>query len=192
MNNGRTTPWNPIPQGQYAANPELANQLTDNPVFASLMAEVHDLRERQRARWQYVYGFADQIAGQQTLPFTLTIEAGTDFKCEWLTASVFSYDAVNPTTFPIPNALGSTAWAGRGLSVSIHDEGSSRDLTSGFIPIELIATPGYGLNFQYPYPFKYHFRKNSQIRFDVRNRDGALRTHEFSFALLGYKYLVAS
>lgn len=181
-----------VPRGAFSGNPVLAEEISENPVFASLAHEVEDARERQAMRWQYIYGFADTIAGQTTLPFNITIESGTDFDCHWLTASAFSYDAVNASTFPVPNSAGLVDWAGRGLSVQITDSNSGRDLTSGFIPIELFGTPGYGLNFQKPYPFRYHFYRNSQIRFDVRNRDGALRTHEFAFALLGFKVITAS
>lgn len=183
---------NPMPGGPYAlSNPDLANQVSGNPVFASMMAELKDMRERQKLRWQYVYGFADDIAPNTTLPFTITIESGTDFRSKWLTMSAFNYDATNASIFPMPNSAGSTAWSGRGLSVAIHDESSGRDITSGYIPYELLATPGFGLNFQYPYPFNYHFQRNTQIRFDVRNREtnAARNDMQFAIALLGEKLL---
>lgn len=178
----------PMPLGNFAdENPEMATAISENPVFAAIANEVEHAREVQAMRYTYIYGFSDEIVGQQTLPFILTIEQGTDFQCLAMTASCFSYDDQDDSDFPIPNSAGLTAWAGRGLSVAITDSNAGRDLTSGFIPMELIATPGYGLNFQRPYPFKYHFYRNNKIRFDVRNRDNANRTHAFAFALLGYK-----
>jgi len=175
------------PDGGYTDNPVQAQTISNNQTFQAIANESAHMRQVQRMRWQYIYGFSDSIVGQQTSTFSLTIEQGTDFKSEFLTASAFSYDAGNATDFPIPNAIGSTAWAGRGLNVKITDSNSGRTLTSGEIPIELIAAPGYGLNFQHPYPFKYYFYRNNKINFDIRNRDNSDRTHDFAFALLGYK-----
>lgn len=160
-----------------------------NPTFQAIRNEVIDKREKQSVRWAYTYSLDDEIAGQQTKPYTLTIEQGTDFYMEYLTGRCFSYDASNATDFPIPNSAGSTAWAGRGLTMQITDSGSGRPLTSGFVPIETILTPGYGQNFQQPYPFRYYWYANSKIRFDIRNVDNSNRTHKFSIALKGYKYL---
>jgi len=184
--------YSPMPQGQYAdMNPEMADAISDSPVFASIANEVAHEREMQAMRYSFIYGIADTIAVQTTLPFILTIDQGSDFKCIAMTASMFNYDATDATDFPIPNSLGSTAWAGRGLSMMMTDTNAGRDLTSGFIPMELIGTPGYGLNFQNPYPFRYYFRRNNKIRFDVRNRDGVTDSGrsatEFAIALLGYK-----
>ena len=181
------------PQLYADMNPEMSEAISQSPVFASLANEVEHEREVQAMRYSYIYGIADTIACQTTAPFILTIDQGSDFKCLAITASAFNYDAAVATDFPIPNSLGSTAWAGRGLSVMMTDTNAGRDLTSGFIPFELIATPGYGLNFQNPYAFRYYFRRNNKIRFDVRNRDGvtalpAIRAaHQFAIALLGYK-----
>jgi len=180
---------NTMPAGQFSDSPELANQVASNPVFSSIAAEVEHERTVQAQRWNYTYVISDTLAGQVAAPFTMTIEQGTDFKCCFLTASAFSYSAGAATTFPIPNSAGSTAWAGRGLSLRITDTRSGRDLTSGFVPFELIGTPGYGLNFQQPFPFRYFFYRNSKIRFDIRNADAAARTHYFAIALNGYKIL---
>lgn len=186
MNNPRAT----MPEGLYASmNPEMATEISNNPVFASLAAQLANERDIAAMKYSFIYGIADDIAGQTTLPFTLTIEQGSDFKCEWITASAFSYDDANASDFPIPNSAGLTRWAGRGLSFMITDTRSGRDLTSDFIPFELMATPGYGMNFQYPYPFRYLFQRNAKVRFDVRNRDNATRTHAFSIGLLGHKVL---
>lgn len=168
-------------------NPEMANQIAANPTFAALANELLHKREVQAMKYFYCYVLNDEIAGQVTSPFSIQIEQGTDFDCKFMTASVFSYDADNDTDFPIPNSIGVIPWAGRGLSAQITDSRSGRQLTSGFVPFELFATPGYGLNFQRVFPITYLFARNSRIRFDIRNRDNADRTHSFSIALWGYK-----
>ena len=172
---------------RYSTNPEMEAAIRRNPTFSAITNEVAHEREVQARKWNYTYTLSASVVGQQTLPFNITIEQGTDFQALYLTGSVYSYDSQNATDFPVPNSLGSTAWAGRGLSVDVTDTRSSRKLTSGFVPIELILTPGYGLNFQAPYPFRYFFYANTKIRFDIRNRDNADRTHTIEIALNGYK-----
>lgn len=175
--------------GEPTRNPELAQEISQNQAFRNIANEVQFERERQAISWQYAYSLSGNITGQQTQIFNITIEQGTDFQSKWLTASFFSYHAENATDFPIPNSLGVTAWAGRGLSIKITDTTSGRELTSGFIAAELLGTPGYGLNFQNPYPWRYFFYRNTKIRFDIRNRDNSNRVHYFEFALTGYKIL---
>jgi len=182
---------------RYQDQPELAATIAGDPTFAALAAEVQHERKVQAMKWWYTYVLNDSIDGQGSSPFVITIEQGTDFKCCYLTASVFSYDDQNATSFPVPNSGGLTFWAGRGLTMRITDTRAGRDLTSGDVPFELFATPGYGLNFVKPFPFHYFFLRNSKIRFDIRNLDnvarkeanGATSGHVFSIALHGYKYL---
>lgn len=178
---------NRMPISNVSSNPEMAEEISRNPTFMSVTQQVLQERELQAQRWNYTYTLSDSIAGQVTAPYNITVEQGTDFKCLWLTASAFSYDSENASSFPVPNSLGATAWAGRGLSVQITDTSSGRELTSGFVAFELLGTPGYGLNFQNPFPLKYFFYRNTKIRFDVRNRDNSDRTHYFEVALNGYK-----
>lgn len=180
-----------MPNGMTDTNPVMAQQISENAVFASIANELQHQRIIQAQKWNYTYILNDNIDGQVTSPFYITIEQGTDFLSHWITASAYSYedDQGDATSFPIPNSLGVTNWAGRGLSVQITDMRSGRELTSGFVPFELLGTPGYGMNFQHPYPFKYLFQRNSKIRFDVRNRDNANRNHEFSISLNGFKVL---
>ena len=104
---------NPMPG--ITTNPEMATAIDDNPVFSALAQEVLHDREVSAMRHYFSYEVSGDVPGQVTLPFTLLIEQGSDFKCFAITGSCFSYDAVNTSTFPIPNALGVTAWAGRGL-----------------------------------------------------------------------------
>jgi hypothetical protein len=183
----------------YQDQPELAASIAADPVFSAIGEEVAHERKVQAMKWWYTYTLNDQINGQIAKPYILTIEQGTDFKCCYLTASAFSYDASIASSFPIPNSGGLTRWAGRGLTIRITDTRSGRNLTSGDVPFELFATPGYGLSFVKPFPFHYFFLRNSKIRFDIRNLDNALRiddpngtydaSHHFSIALHGYKYL---
>jgi hypothetical protein len=179
----------------YQDQPELSNAISQDPVFAALADEVNHERKVQAMRWWYTYVLSDTIDGQTSKPFTMTIEQGTDFKCCYMTASVFSYDASHASSFSIPNGGGYSYWAGRGVTIRVTDTRAGRDLTSGDVPIELFATPGYGLSFIKPFPFHYFFLRNSKIRFDIRNLDNANRSaanssaHAFNIALHGYKYL---
>jgi hypothetical protein len=178
-----------MPKSQYTENPEMANAISSNQVFSAIASEVEHERTVQAMRYNYTYSLSGSIVGQQTLPFEIVIEQGSDFSCQMMTGSAFSYDTGNATSFPIPNSLGATAWAGRGLSVNIVETRSGRTLTSGFVAWELLFAPGYAQGFQRPYPFRYHFYRNSKIRFDIRNRDNANRTHTFDVALNGYKII---
>ena len=177
---------------RYQDQPELQASISADPVFSALEEEVKHERKVQAMKWWYTYTLTDQISGQTSAPYSITIEQGTDFKCCYLTASAYSYDAGNATSFPIP---GATAFAGRGLTVRIIDTRAGRDLTSGDVPFELFATPGYGLSFIKPFPLHYFFARNSKIRFDIRNLDNAARSvangsaHQFAIAMHGYKIL---
>lgn len=179
---------NPMPQARYTPNnPVMANQISENAAFKSLAHEVAHERAVNAMKWVYTYTLSETVPGQSTQPFNIQIEQGTDFECKYMSISTFSYDDQNDTDYPIPNSLGATAWAGRGLSILITDTRSGRNLTSGYVPIELIASPAYGINMQSPIPFKYFFWRNTKIKFDIRNRDNANRTHEINIALHGYK-----
>lgn len=180
-------------RGGYSSNPDMAAEISANPTFSSIAQELLHEREVQAMKYDYIYTLSGSVPSAQTLPFNLTIEQGTDFKCLWMTMSAFSFDSDQgeETDFPIPNSGGFLYWAGRGLSVMITDTRSGRQLTSGFVPIELIATPGYGMNFQHPYPLRYLFYRNTKIRFDIRNRetDTDRANHSFEIALKGFKIL---
>ena len=177
----------PMPLSAFTdANQEMAEEIQGNPTFSAIMNQLMHEREVAAIKHKYVYSFTkDAIAGQTSAPVIVSIEQGSDFLCEEIYMSAFSYDACNNTSFPMP---GATAFACRGLSIQITETGSGRDLTNGWIPIELLATPGYGVNIQ-AHSLKWHmlFQRNAKIRFDVRNRDGALRTHDLSVAMVGSK-----
>lgn len=173
---------------RYVNNPELAHAVAQNPVFNAVDHQVQHDRDQQVVRWNYTYYVAGTVAAGATLPFNLTIEQGTDFKSNYMSGSAYAYDTATGSSFPVPNSSGLTSWAGRGLSVQITDTRSGRTLTSGYVPFELIMTPGYGMNFQHPYPFRYFWYRNTKIQFDIRNRDQI--SQEFAIALNGFKELV--
>jgi len=180
-------PLDRSPMPGFNTNPEMAAAIDANPVFSAIAQDVLHEREVQAMRHHFIYHVTGDVAGQQTLPFTFLVEQGADFKCFAVTGSGFSYDDSYASSYPIPNALGVTSWAGRGLSFMLTDTRSARELTSGFVPAELLLTPGYGQTFVNPYIFRYFFYRNSRIRLDVRNRDNANRTHSFDIAFHGYK-----
>lgn len=173
--------------GSSVDNPQFSQIISENPTFSSLAAELAHAREVQAMKSFYVYTLSGSLAGQASDVFTINIEQGSDFEIRFMTASAFSYDADDDSSFPIPNSLGVAAWAGRGLSMKITDAMAGRELTSGWLPFELIGTPGYGLNFQNVFPLKYLAYRNNKLRFDIRNRDNADRSHDFEIALCGYK-----
>lgn len=172
------------------------NLRVEDDTLAAVRAELEHERKVQSARWSYVYHVSGTVGvSPNTQQFSIQIEQGTDFHCRFMLGSAFSYDADagDATDFPIPNSLGVTTWAGRGLSVQITDTRAGRSLTDGFIPFEILFSPGYGINYQSPLRFKYHFYENSRVRFDVRNNDtpaGSTREHDFNISLLGYKIIV--
>lgn len=180
----------PMPTpGGYSQNPLMAEQIAQNPVFAAQTTQVAHEREAQKQRWIYNYHVTGSVIGGQTGVFEIPIEQGTDFQCRWMTGNAFSYASSPATDFPMPNSVGSTEWAGDGLSVNIVETRTGKTLTDGFVAFKDLFTPGYGLNFQYPFPWKHFFYRNSKIRFDVRNRDNGQRTHTFSITLNGYKVM---
>ena len=166
---------------------DFASEVASNPTFASIAQEVQHEREAQAIRQIYEYPISGEVRGQQTLPFIIQIEQGSDFSSRWITGSCDSYDAVNASSFPVPNSLGLTAWAGRGLMFMFTDTGSGTQLTSDFVAAENFLTPGYGIMFSSPKPFRNLFLRNSKVRVDVRNLDNNLRVHRFSLSLSGYK-----
>lgn len=183
---------------RYLDQPELAASIAASPVFSAVADEVMHERNVQAMKWAYAYTLNDTILGQTSKPFTITIEQGTDFVCKYMVASAFGYDKNNPSSYP---TFGNTSWASRGLTMRITDTRSGRELTSGDVPFELFATPGYGTAFVKPFPFRYTFLRNTKIRFDIRNNDNETfnasyiegessgEGHRFSIALHGFKYL---
>lgn len=164
-------------------------------VFKTVRAEQIHHREVQKYKYNFTYTVNALVNPSSTLPVFLTIEQDADFLIERITGSVYGPTDANAipaaanTDFPMPGIAAGAGFAGRGITLQITDTGAGRTLTNGFVPAELLLTPGYGIQFHLPYPVKYFARRNSKIRFDFRNRDTqANARHNIDIALNGTKY----
>jgi len=187
------------PLQSYERQPGLEQTLGGDPTFAAIMQEVMHERKCQAVKSMYDYVVTDYttgIIGGATFPAVITIEQGSDFLCTSVSISAFSYSATVATLFPMPSSSATPAlgWACRGLTVQITDTRAGRTLTSGEVPIELIGTPAYGVQFIKPMAFRYFMWRNSKIRFDLRCFDNptpvnaVYRVHYYGIALHGYKF----
>lgn len=163
-------------------------------VFKSIQQEQMHKRLNQKYKYNYTYQVEAIVANGTTAPTFLTITQDADFMIEKITGSAFGPvdsagvpQIAGATDFDMP---GTTAgFAGRGLSMQITDTGAARDLTNGFIPVETMLTPGYGIQLYLPYTIRYFARRNSRLRFDFRNQDTAVGLfHSITIALNGFKY----
>ncbi len=164
-------------------------------VFDQVATEQRHNAEVQKYKFNYTYTVSANVAPNTTTPFVLAIETDADFMFEKFTGSAYGpcTTAGIPTTgstdFPMPGIGAAAGFAGRGLTVEVKDVGSGRDLTRGAIPVELLLTPGYGINFHLPYPVKYFASRNSKIQFTFANRDTqADANHQVDIAINGYKF----
>lgn len=166
-------------------------------VFQSVEQETKHWREMQAVKYNYTYALSGIIDEASTEPLVLTIEEDADFLIERITGSCYGPtdadgipQAAN-TDFPMPGIAVGAGFAGRGLAMQLTDMGNGRELTNGFVPVELLLTPGYDLSFHLPYPIKYYILKRSSIRVDVRNRDTQTNArHQIDIAFNGTKYMV--
>lgn len=166
-----------------------------SPTFAAVAQQQVQNREIQRFKYQFIYTVSAIVAASSTVPQFLTVEQDADFLIERITGSCLGpvdanglYDAAGLTDFPQPGTTGGApTFAGRGLTINVVDQGAGRDLTQGFVPVENILTPGYDVGMFLPYPFKYFARRNSNIRFDIRNRDTQGR-QSCDIAVIGFKF----
>ena len=179
----------PMPQmGSAVDNVGMANAFNSNPVFSAVAQEMYQKREAQAVRWTRIYPISGTILAAETKTEIITIDQENDFDCQAFLASAFSYSATagQETDFPTPNNSNNRYWAMRGLTVELTDTSSGRMLTSGEVPIELIATPGYGASFQNPFPFRYYFYRNTKLRVVIRSRETHTgRSHNYEFAMVG-------
>jgi hypothetical protein len=163
--------------------------------FKSVEQQQLHNREIQRFKYQYSYSVSAIVAPSGSLPVILNIETDADFMVEKITGTVLGpvdsnglYDQAGLTDFPQPGTGGAApTFAGSGLTLQIVDQGAGRDLTNGFIPIENLLTPGYDVGMFLPYPYHYFARRNSNIRFDFRNRD-TQGSQSADITLTGYKF----
>ncbi|HEX3100395.1 MAG TPA: hypothetical protein VHQ01_01310 [Pyrinomonadaceae bacterium] len=190
---------NPNPSGQISPAPQFRN------AARSVEIEAQDHRDKQAYRYKFIFPQSVAVPNNGQRAFQIVVDADADFYAERLTGSALGpTDASGvrlltmPTQFPLVGASG-VGYADRGLMVSIKDGGSRIDLTDGFVPLELIFTPGYDIGtFYIPFPFKYYVRRNSKIVFTFINRDKAVDPsqtpqilyHFVSASLDGNKYLV--
>lgn len=170
------------------------------PAFASVVKNLQMERETQKYKYNFTYTVSDAIPNSETKPVFLTIEDDADFVPQRLTIS--SYGPTNEygvrqvnanTDFPLAGL--SVGYADRGLQVKITDSGSGRDLTNGYVNVELFGAPGYGVQMHQPFPYNTTFVARSQIRFEFKNRDNAVSDggtlyHFVSIAFNGWKYAV--
>lgn len=162
--------------------------------FASVAHEQLHNRNIQKYKFNYTYHITANIAESQTTPVILQIDQDADFMIEKITGSAYGpvsstgiVQSAGATDFRMPGTT--TGFAGRGITVRITDTGSGRDLTSGYVPIELFLSPGYGRQFYTPYPIKYFALRNSRLKFDFRNRDTQTSARQqIDIALNGYKF----
>lgn len=163
-------------------------------IFKSVAHEQLHNRQVQKFKFNFTYHVTANVAPSTTTPVILTIDQDADFLIEKITGSAYGpvdadgvVQAAGATDFRMPGTT--TGFAGRGMTVKITDTGSGRDLTSGFVPVELLLSPGYGRQFYTPYPIKYFALRNSKLRFDFRNRDSqASARQQIDIALNGFKY----
>jgi len=161
-----------------------------------VVAEAVHFRQVQLSKYNFTYVLNIAVANNTTIPAFLTVEQDADFLIERVTGSALGPTDVNgvrqlasATDFDM---AGTTAgYADRGLMIQITDTGAGRNLTNGFVPVELFLSPGYGVSLHQPYPFRYFALRNTKFRFDIRNRDTAVNLFHFiSIGLNGFKFMV--
>lgn len=165
----------------------------NNPVFKNLAFEQVNNRNVQKYKFNYTYSVNALVEASGQEPQELIVEQDADFLFEKITGSCYGPCDENgipqaaATDFPMPGIAAGAGFAGRGLTLQIIDSGPNRPLTSGFQPVENLLAPGYGTQFYVPYPLKYFAVRNSNIRFEFKNRDTQAR-HKCDISVNGYKF----
>lgn len=170
--------------------------MSDGKTYQSIVQEAAYRRAVQLYKYNYTYTVTAIVGPNATVPVILSIEQDADFFIEKITGSCYgpcsAAGIVTPavaTDFDMPGTA--VGFAARGISIQITDTGAGRELTNGFVPVELLFTPGYAIGFFQPYRLQYFARRNSKIRFDIRNRDTqAGANQQIDIAINGYKYTV--
>lgn len=164
-------------------------------MYENVSQEAAHFRQVQLGKYDYTYVLNISVANNTTLPAILTIEQDADFFIERITGSCYGPTDANGVRQLLSNTdfdmAGTTAgYADRGLMLKLTDTGAGRELTNGFVPAELMLSPGYGIALHQPYPFRYFALRNTKFRFDIRNRDTVAELfHTISIAVNGYKYV---
>lgn len=185
------------------------------PDPAASVNELMAWRNRQLFQWDFV-GFD---SGLQIVPnnspsvaggtgrsvSTILITQEADFLVKEITG--FAYGPCDATGLFILSAAGSaatdfpnplnTVFAMRGLSVRLIDTHSGKDWMNNPIPLQLIATPGYGIQFYAPLRHHFLLKRNTTLRLEWANQDtrlnpagGTLMNHAGFLLLKGEKYAV--
>ena len=164
-------------------------------IFDQVAAEQIHNAQVQKFKYNYTYTVSALVEPSTSEPFDLIIETDADFLFEKITGSCYgpctanAIPALANTDFPMPGIAAGAGFAGRGLTMEITEAGSGRPLTRGAVPVELMLTPGYDLQFHLPYPIKYFAPRTSTIKFIFTNRDTqANARHQVDIAINGYKY----
>ena len=170
-----------------------APQSREDAVYTSVAQQQVHNRIVQKYKYNYTYKVDGIVAASTTSPENLTITQDADFQFEKITGRAYGpcddngIPTQTNTDFPMPGIAAGQGFAGRGLQMAITDQGAARPLTDGFIPVELMLTPGYGIQMFLPYPVKYFARRNSVIQFDFRNQDTQAQ-QAIDIAINGYKF----
>lgn len=165
----------------------------EDAVYTSVAQQQVHNRIVQKYKYNFTYHIDAIVAASTTAPQNLTITQDADFQWEKITGRAFGpvddngIPQQSNTDFPMPGIAIGQGFAGRGLQMQITDQGAARPLTDGFIPVELLLTPGYGVQMFLPYPIKYFSRRNSVLQFDFRNQDTQAQ-QAIDIAINGYKF----
>ena len=192
-----------------STNPNPANDAATPTQFKDaervVQLEGQNYRDKQAFRYQFIFSQSTVVPNNGQRFFQFIVDADADFYTEELTGSCLGPTdntgarlIAQPTNFPYPGVAG-VGFADRALMCAIKDGGSRIDLTDGFVPVELLLTPGYDIGtFHIPLKYKYYIRRNSKLVFTFLNRDqavgiapiaGATLFHFVSASLKGFKYL---
>lgn len=169
---------------------------TPNTAFASVVKNLQHERETQKYKYNYTYTVSDVIPNGQVKAVFITIQDDADFVPQRITLSAYGptnstgVRQVNAATdFPLAGTT--TGFSDRGLQVKITDSGSGRELTNGYVNVELFGAPGYGVQMHLPFPYNTTFVARSQIRFEFKNRDSVSGFyHAVSISMNGNKFAV--
>lgn len=167
--------------------------VAEKNTFTSIAHQMVNARLTQKYKYNFSYVVSTTVNPAQTRPVFLTITQDADFLFEKMTGSAYGpvdssgIPQQSATDFPMPGIAIGQGFAGRGLAMQLIDTGNTRNLTSGFIPVETVLSPGYGTQMYLPYPIKYFAKRNSRIQFDFRNQDTQAR-HQVTVVVNGYKF----
>lgn len=187
------------------------------PDSAASLNELMAWRNRQLFQWDFVGYDSGLVVVPNNSPAiaggtgravsTILVTQEADFLVKEITGFAYgpcdpnglfilSGAAQNATDFPNPL---NTVFAMRGLSVRLIDTHSGKDWMNNPIPMQLIATPGYGIQFYAPLKHSFLLKRNTTLRLEWFNSDTKVNPdaespplmHHAGFLLLkGEKYAV--